>query len=99
MNTAFTWGDASKLIFLFFFRSRSSGAPDYSVCHLAELDDNCLNFYGPGSLEALDRNWGEKAASSVTHVSFQYINFDQIVSYIAKVKLKFPNVMVSKSSM
>eukprot|EP00794_Sanderia_malayensis_P009894 gene9894-10907_t len=64
-----------------------------SVCHLAELDDNCLNFYGPGALEALDRNWGDKAASSLAYVAFQYINFDQIVPYITKVKSKFPNVI------
>ena len=74
---------------------RSSVGTDYSVCHLAELDDNRLNFYGSGSLEAVDRNWGEKAASSVTYVSFHFINFDQIVPYLAKIKSRFVNITVS----
>ena len=74
---------------------RSSNVTDYSVCHLAELDDNHLNFYGPGSLEAVDRNWGEKAASSVTLVSFNYILFDSIVPFLSKIKNRFVNVAVS----
>lgn len=70
----------------------STSGTDYSVCHLAELDDNQLNFYGPGALEAIDRNWGEKAASSVSLVSFAFINFDNIVPYLGKVRTRFPNV-------
>jgi len=73
-----------------------SGSTDYSVCHLAELDDNRLNFYGPGSLEAVDRNWGEKAASSITVVSFNFILFDSIVPFLSKIKSRFVNIAVLK---
>ncbi|XP_065060475.1 leucine-rich repeat-containing protein 49-like [Rhopilema esculentum] len=73
-------------------RKTSSNKTDYSVCHLAELDDNRLNFYGPGSLEAVDRNWGEKAASSVTFISFHFIHFDSIVPFLSKIKNRFVNV-------
>ena len=77
------------------FPCRLSGSTDYSVCHLAELDDNRLNFYGPGSLEAVDRNWGEKAASSITVVSFNFILFDSIVPFLSKIKSRFVNIAVS----
>ena len=77
------------------FPHRLSGSTDYSVCHLAELDDNRLNFHGPGSLEAVDRNWGEKAASSITVVSFNFIVFDSIVPFLSKIKNRFVNVAVS----
>ena len=80
---------------LYLSARRSSIGTDYSVCHLAELDDNQLNFYGPGSLEAVDRNWGEKAASSVTFVSFNFITFDSIVPFLSKIKNRFVNVTVS----
>lgn len=82
------------VIFSTFHRRLSIGC-DYSVCHLAELDEDHLKFYGPGSLEAVDRNWGEKAAFAVNLVSFNFINFDKIVPFLTKIKNRFVNVAVS----
>lgn len=50
--------------------------------------------YGPGSLEALDRNWGQQAANIVTNVAFKFIDFDDIVPHIGKIQTKFPVVQV-----
>ncbi|XP_077989183.1 leucine-rich repeat-containing protein 49-like [Glandiceps talaboti] len=65
--------------------------PD-DVCHLAELEGDTLHLYGPGSLEALDKNWGIQAASAVTAVSFKFIDFNQIAKHLHKIRSRFPNV-------
>ncbi|XP_070543525.1 leucine-rich repeat-containing protein 49-like isoform X2 [Ptychodera flava] len=65
--------------------------PD-DVCHLAELEGDTLHLYGPGSLEALDKNWGIQAASAVSAVSFKFINFNEIAKHLHKIRSRFPNV-------
>ncbi|CAO2634740.1 Leucine-rich repeat-containing protein 49 [Lemmus lemmus] len=59
--------------------------------HLVEIDGETLSLYGSGALECLDRNWSVQTASMVTTVSFTFIEFDEIVQVLPKLKMKFPN--------
>lgn len=63
---------------------------------LAELDNDTLTCYGPGSVDSLDRNWGVQAAGAVTVIVFRFIEFGDIVSKaFTKIRSKFPSVTVS----
>ncbi|XP_031566917.1 leucine-rich repeat-containing protein 49-like [Actinia tenebrosa] len=64
-----------------------------SICHLAELDGDTLYLYGPGSLDALDRNWGAQAVNSVLNMSIKFINYDTIVPYFSKISTRFPSLV------
>ncbi len=66
------------------------------ACHLAELEGDTLNLYGAGSMEALDKNWGVQAAGSVTTVSFKFIDFEEVAKHLHKIRIRFPNVSVSR---
>uniref|UniRef100_A0A8C6BBZ8 Leucine-rich repeat-containing protein 49 n=1 Tax=Monodon monoceros TaxID=40151 RepID=A0A8C6BBZ8_MONMO len=59
--------------------------------HLVEVDGDTLSLYGSGALECLDRNWSVQTAGMVTTVSFTFIEFDEIVQVLPKLKIKFPN--------
>ncbi|XP_051012530.1 leucine-rich repeat-containing protein 49 isoform X4 [Acomys russatus] len=59
--------------------------------HLVEVDGETLSLYGSGALECLDRNWSVQTAGMVTTVSFTFIEFDEIVQVLPKLKMKFPN--------
>ncbi|XP_049469776.1 leucine-rich repeat-containing protein 49 isoform X4 [Panthera uncia] len=59
--------------------------------HLVEVDGDTLSLYGSGALESLDRNWSVQTAGMVTTVSFTFIEFDEIVQVLPKLKMKFPN--------
>lgn len=63
--------------------------------HLVELDGETLSLYGSGALECLDRNWSVQTAGMVTTVSFTFIEFDEIVQVLPKLKMKFPNSLVN----
>ena len=63
-----------------------------STSHLAELDNNALNLYGSGSLDALDKDWGEKVISAVTTINFKYINFCEIVPHLCKLCRTFASL-------
>lgn len=63
--------------------------------HLSEIEGETLNLYGSGSLDAFDKNWGIQAAGAVTTVCFQFIDFDDIVKVLSKIRVRFPNVNVS----
>lgn len=65
-----------------------------SICHLAELDGETLYLYGPGSLDALDRNWGTQAVNSVSLLFIKFIDFDAIVPYFHKICARFPALVV-----
>ena len=71
---------------------------EYNSCHLAELDNNVLNLYGPRSLDALDKNWGEKNNNSIEAISFKFIQFRDIVPKLKTVKDKFPGLQVTPFS-
>uniref|UniRef100_A0A6J0SVV5 Leucine-rich repeat-containing protein 49 n=1 Tax=Pogona vitticeps TaxID=103695 RepID=A0A6J0SVV5_9SAUR len=68
-------------------------APGLSVLdsHLVEIDGGILYLYGSGALESLDRNWSVQTAGSIATVSFIFIDFDEIVPVLPKLKIKFPN--------
>lgn len=59
--------------------------------HLVEIEGETLSLYGSGALECLDRSWSVQTASMVTTVSFTFIEFDEIVQVLPKLKMKFPN--------
>ncbi|XP_076980016.1 leucine-rich repeat-containing protein 49 isoform X3 [Tamandua tetradactyla] len=59
--------------------------------HLVEVDGDLLSLYGSGALESLDRNWSVQTAGMVTTISFTFIEFDEIVQVLPKLKIKFPN--------
>ncbi|XP_035884475.1 leucine-rich repeat-containing protein 49 isoform X9 [Phyllostomus discolor] len=59
--------------------------------HLVDVDGDTLSLYGSGALECLDRNWSVQTAGMVTTVSFTFIEFDEIVQVLPKLKMKFPN--------
>ncbi|XP_053450773.1 leucine-rich repeat-containing protein 49 isoform X2 [Nycticebus coucang] len=59
--------------------------------HLVEVDGDTLSLYGSGALESLDRNWSVQTVGMVTTVSFTFIEFDEIVQVLPKLKIKFPN--------
>ncbi|XP_063782279.1 leucine-rich repeat-containing protein 49 isoform X2 [Pseudophryne corroboree] len=60
--------------------------------HLVELEGDTLCLYGLGALESLDRTWSVQTAGSVNTISFMFINFENIVQVLLKIRLKFPNV-------
>ncbi|XP_075753852.1 leucine-rich repeat-containing protein 49 isoform X1 [Pelodiscus sinensis] len=59
--------------------------------HLVEVEGDTLYLYGSGALESLDRNWSVQTAGTVTTVSFMFIEFDEIVQVLPKLKNRFPN--------
>ncbi|XP_017683014.1 PREDICTED: leucine-rich repeat-containing protein 49 isoform X2 [Lepidothrix coronata] len=59
--------------------------------HLVEVEGDTLGLYGAGALECLDRNWSVQTAGIIGTVSFMFIEFDEIVQVLAKLKMKFPN--------
>ncbi|XP_067871801.1 leucine-rich repeat-containing protein 49 isoform X4 [Heterodontus francisci] len=61
--------------------------------HLAELEGDTLHLYGFGALESLDRSWGVQTAGTVTTVSFMFIDFDEIVAVLPRLRIKFPNIL------
>ena len=86
----------SRLTFFFsWFRNRDTVPSPLSICHLAELDNDTLYLYGPGSLDALDRNWGNQAVQAVSAISFKFIDFDNIVPQLYKIRARFPSLLVS----
>ncbi|XP_064245344.1 leucine-rich repeat-containing protein 49 isoform X2 [Passer domesticus] len=59
--------------------------------HLVEVEGDTLGLYGAGALECLDRNWSVQTAGIIATVSFMFIEFDEIVQVLAKLRTKFPN--------
>ncbi|XP_048174027.1 leucine-rich repeat-containing protein 49 isoform X3 [Corvus hawaiiensis] len=59
--------------------------------HLVEVEGDTLGLYGAGALECLDRNWSVQTAAIIATVSFMFIEFDEIVQVLVKLKTKFPN--------
>ncbi|XP_030785620.1 leucine-rich repeat-containing protein 49 isoform X3 [Rhinopithecus roxellana] len=67
--------------------------------YLVEVDGDTLSLYGSGALESLDRNWSVQTAGMITTVSFTFIEFDEIVHVLPKLKIKFPNSLVTQNDM
>uniref|UniRef100_A0A8C6JZW6 Uncharacterized protein n=1 Tax=Melopsittacus undulatus TaxID=13146 RepID=A0A8C6JZW6_MELUD len=65
--------------------------------HLVEVEGDTLCLYGAGALECLDRNWSVQTAGIIVTVSFMFIEFDEIVHVLTKLKIKFPNFVVTEN--
>ncbi|XP_060138906.1 leucine-rich repeat-containing protein 49 isoform X6 [Zootoca vivipara] len=59
--------------------------------HLVEIEGDTVYLYGSGALESLDRNWSVQTAGSITTISFNFIDFDEIVPVLPKLRIRFPN--------
>uniref|UniRef100_H2YWU8 Leucine-rich repeat-containing protein 49 n=1 Tax=Ciona savignyi TaxID=51511 RepID=H2YWU8_CIOSA len=64
---------------------------DMSETYLAEIDGENLQLFGPGALDSLDKNWGTQASNTVTTITVQFINFDDLCNYLVKIRNKFAN--------
>lgn len=73
---------------------REEGGSDFTICHLVELEGETLFLYGPGSLDAFDRNWGQQTVNTVTTIAFKFIDYDDIVPHLGKLQAKFPVIQV-----
>ena len=62
--------------------------------NLADLEGDTITLYGPKSLEALDRNWGMQAIGAVTQIIFKFIDFEEIIKHLHKIRTRFPGVQV-----
>ena len=60
--------------------------------YLIELDGDLLSVYGAQSLKFLDRPWNRLRAMKATTVQFNFVAFDDLVGYLPKFRLTFPNV-------
>uniref|UniRef100_A0A4W3IE38 Leucine rich repeat containing 49 n=1 Tax=Callorhinchus milii TaxID=7868 RepID=A0A4W3IE38_CALMI len=65
----------------------------FTDSHLTELEGDTLCLYGSGALDSLDRSWGVQMAGAVTTISFTFIDFDEIVPVLFRLRIKFPNIM------
>ncbi|XP_043934404.1 leucine-rich repeat-containing protein 49 [Protopterus annectens] len=63
-----------------------------SEAYLAELDGNTFHLYGPGALDSLERSWNLQTAGIITTVSFKFMDFEDIVPILNKLKIKFPSI-------
>ncbi|XP_054858932.1 leucine-rich repeat-containing protein 49 isoform X2 [Eublepharis macularius] len=59
--------------------------------HLVEVEGDALSLYGSGALESLDRNWSVQTAGNIATITFVFIDFDEIVPVLPKLRIKFPN--------
>ncbi|XP_071611125.1 leucine-rich repeat-containing protein 49 isoform X3 [Heliangelus exortis] len=88
-SAAFVFPEESRSLDTIF----SSAVQGLSVLesHLVEVEGDTLCLYGAGALECLDRNWSVQTAGMIVTVSFMFIEFDEIVQVLPKLKIKFPN--------
>ncbi|XP_029431138.1 leucine-rich repeat-containing protein 49 isoform X3 [Rhinatrema bivittatum] len=72
----------------------NSALQDLSVVdsHFVELEGDTLSLYGSGALESLERSWSLQSSGTITTLFFTFIDFDEIVQVLPKIKIKFPNV-------
>ncbi|XP_041367992.1 leucine-rich repeat-containing protein 49-like isoform X2 [Gigantopelta aegis] len=75
---------------LLFGQSDNQGGGELS--DVAHLDGDTLSLYGPPSLSALDKNWGIQAAGAITVINFKFIDFDNIVKQLPKLRTRYPSV-------
>uniref|UniRef100_A0ACB8E5K7 Leucine-rich repeat-containing protein 49 n=1 Tax=Sphaerodactylus townsendi TaxID=933632 RepID=A0ACB8E5K7_9SAUR len=61
--------------------------------HLVEVEGDTLYLYGSTALESLDRNWSVQTAGNVATIAFVFIDFEEIVPALPKLRIKFPNLV------
>ncbi|XP_054279143.1 uncharacterized protein LOC128997528 [Macrosteles quadrilineatus] len=59
--------------------------------YLVEISGRYLNVYGQGALRFIDRPWNPVKAGDVTHVRFNYVNFNSLSCVLGRLKQRFPN--------
>lgn len=59
---------------------------------MIEVCGRHLNIYGQGALRFIEKLWNINKAQDVNIVKFNYVNFNSIVSFLSKLKHRFPNV-------
>lgn len=59
------------------------------------LEENVMSFFGYKSIDILDIKLEPFIVNQVQVISFNYIEFDELSRYFAKIKLKFPYTTVS----
>ncbi|XP_068148514.1 uncharacterized protein [Drosophila tropicalis] len=67
-------------------REREQGG-DY----LIEICGRYLNIYGQGALRFIDKQWNPSKANDVHTLNFSYINFNNIVQILSRIKVRFPH--------
>lgn len=67
-------------------REREQGG-DY----LIEICGRYLNIYGQGALRFIDKQWNPAKANDVHTLNFSYINFNNIVAILGRIKVRFPH--------
>ncbi len=65
--------------------------------HLVEIEaEATLYFYGSKSLDELDSQLASNVTTTVTTISFNYIDFEYIAKFVIKIRNKFANLSVSR---
>uniref|UniRef100_A0A1B6CMV2 Dynein axonemal assembly factor 1 homolog n=1 Tax=Clastoptera arizonana TaxID=38151 RepID=A0A1B6CMV2_9HEMI len=59
--------------------------------YLVEISGRYLNVYGQGALRFIDRPWNPIKAGDVTHVRFNYVNFNSLSCVLGRLKQRFCN--------
>uniref|UniRef100_A0A1A9WLE7 Dynein axonemal assembly factor 1 homolog n=1 Tax=Glossina brevipalpis TaxID=37001 RepID=A0A1A9WLE7_9MUSC len=67
-------------------REREQGG-DY----LIEICGRYLNVYGHGALRFIDKQWNPAKANDVHTLNFSYINFNNIITVLTRIKVRFPH--------
>ncbi|XP_045460389.1 leucine-rich repeat-containing protein 49 [Harmonia axyridis] len=60
--------------------------------YLIEICGRYLNIYGQGALRFIDKSWNVSKAGDIITAKFNYLNFNNIVGALHKLKVRFPNV-------
>ncbi|GAB1605089.1 leucine-rich repeat-containing protein 49-like isoform X4 [Argonauta hians] len=84
---------SDKHTFIFGSGSNLDSSDACDLNYHADLDDNSLSMYGIDSLKELDRICGAQATGSVNTVLFDFIEFDEIVKHLPKLRARFPNIL------
>ena len=59
---------------------------------LVELNSGTLNLYGSGALNCIDLPWDKQSALNATTAKFQYVNFDEVIKILTKLRVRFPKL-------
>ena len=52
-----------------------------------------VNVFGVQALKFLDRPWNRQRSLKATSIQFNFVSFDDLVPYLSRLKVTFPNLM------
>lgn len=58
---------------------------------MIEIAGRHLNIYGQGAIRYIDKSWNPTKAADVFTINFHYVNFNNVIGVLSKLKPKFPN--------